>query len=147
MKTLVLDASVAAKWFLPAAGESLSSEAQDLLARFTHGRIRFFVPDLFWPELGSVLWKAAAQRRITPPHAEKSIALARQLGLLILPGVDLIERALSLALESGRSVYDSMYIAAAIERSVELVTADEKLVHAAGSRFPVRWLGALGGVA
>ena len=114
MKTLVLDASVAAKWFLPAAGEPLTSEAQDLLARFTRGRIRFLVPDLFWPELGSVLWKAAAYGRITKPHAEKSIALARQLGLLILPGVDLIERALSLALESGRSVYDSMYIAAAI---------------------------------
>ena len=66
MKTLVLDASVAAKWFLPAAGEPLTSEAQDLLARFTHGRIRFFVPDLFWPELGSVLWKAAAH---TEDHA------------------------------------------------------------------------------
>jgi len=147
VKTLVLDASVAAKWFLPAAGEPLTSEAQDLLVRFTHGQIRFFVPDLFWPELGSVLWKAAVHRRITHAQAEKSIALARQLGLLILPGVDLIERALSLALESGRSVYDSMYIAAAIEKSVELVTADEKLVHATGSRFPVRWLGALGGVA
>ena len=147
MKTLVLDASVAAKWFLPAAGEPLTSEAQDLLARFTRGRIRFLAPDLFWPELGSVLWKAAAYGRITKPHAEKSIALARQLGLLILPGVDLIERALSLALDSGRSVYDSMYIAAAMEKSVDLVTADEKLVNATGSRFPVRWLGALGGVA
>jgi predicted nucleic acid-binding protein len=39
-----------------------------------------------------------------------------------------------------------MYIAAAIEKSVDLVTADEKLVNATGSRFPVRWLGALGGV-
>jgi predicted nucleic acid-binding protein len=60
--------------------------------------------------------------------------------------VDLIERALALALASGRSVYDSMYIAAAVAKSVELVTADEKLVNATGSRFPVRWLGALGGV-
>jgi predicted nucleic acid-binding protein len=146
VKTFVLDASVGAKWFLPAAGEPLTSEAQDLLARFTRGQVRFLVPDLFWPELGSVLWKATAHRRITQPHAEKSIALARQLRLVILPGADLIERALALTLASGRSVYDSMYIAAAIEKSVDLVTADEKLVNATGSRFPVRWLGALGGV-
>lgn len=41
----------------------------------------------------------------------------------------------------GRSVYESIYLALALETGGKLVTADEKLVNAAG--LPVIWLGAL----
>ena len=139
----MVDASVAAKWFLPAAGEPLTQEAEELLDYYVREQIRLLVPDLFWSELGNVLWKAVARRRITQEHAESSMGKARQLQLPVLPGVDLISPALTLALASGRSVYDSMYITAAMSKGVQLLTADERLVHATGSRFPVRWLGAL----
>lgn len=143
MKTFVVDASVAAKWFLPAAGESLTREAEQLLDYYLREQIRLLVPDLFWAELGNVLWKAVARLRITQEHAESSVEKARQLQLPVLPGIDLISPALTLALASGRSVYDSMYIAAAMSESAQLLTADERLVNATGARFPVRWLGAL----
>lgn len=143
MKSFVVDASVGAKWFLPATGEPLAREAQDLLDHYTRGQIRLLVPDLFWAELGNVLWKAAVQGRITQSEAEASIANARQLGLLALPVVDLLMQALTVAFASGRSVYDSTYVAAAIRGKVQLLTADERLVNAVGARFPVRWLGAL----
>jgi predicted nucleic acid-binding protein len=145
VKSFVVDASVAAKWFLPAAGEPLASEAEELLDHYTQGRVRFLVPDLFWAELGNVLWKAATRGRITAQQAERSIARARQLGLLALPSVDLLVQALTVAFASGRSVYDSIYVAAAIAGRVDLLTADERLVSATGARFPVRWLGALPG--
>ena len=63
MTQFVIDASVAAKWFLPPAGEPLADEALRLLAGYADGRFRFVVPDLFWAECGNILWKAVRQGR------------------------------------------------------------------------------------
>ena len=57
MIAYVLDASVAAKWYLP-RGESLVEESLRLLNGFTSDQTRLAVPDLFWPEMGSIFWKA-----------------------------------------------------------------------------------------
>lgn len=46
MNVIVVDASVAAKWFLPAKGETLTDEALHLLRRYVSGEVRFVVPDL-----------------------------------------------------------------------------------------------------
>jgi hypothetical protein len=51
----VLDANVAAKWFLPPAHETLAEEAFGLLEQYVRGRTRLLVPDLVWPELGNIL--------------------------------------------------------------------------------------------
>ena len=65
MTRCVLDASVAAKWFLPASGETLTEEALRLLEGYVKGDTRFLVPDLFWPEFGNILWKAVRLGRIS----------------------------------------------------------------------------------
>lgn len=51
MKAWVLDARVAAKWFMPPAGGTLVEEALGILTEFGSGRCRIIVPDLFWPEV------------------------------------------------------------------------------------------------
>ena len=56
---------------------------------------------------------------------------------------DLLVQALPVAFSSGRSVYHSIYITAAITERVQLLSADERLFLATGARFPVRGLGAL----
>ena len=61
MTAYVLDASVAAKWFLHPVRETLTSEALQLLHEYVAGRVRLPVPDLFWSEFGNVLWKAVHQ--------------------------------------------------------------------------------------
>ena len=146
MKSFVVDASVAAKWCLPATGEPLAVEAQELLDQYARGRIGLVVPDLFWAELGNVLWKAVRQNRVTERDAEASIVRVRQLGLLVVPAANLLVEALTVALSSGRSVYDCLYIVTAMAKRVLLLTADERLVNATGVRFPVQWLGALPGI-
>lgn len=146
MKSFVVDASVAAKWCLPATGEPLAVEAQELLDQHARGRIGLVVPDLFWAELGNVLWKAVRQNRVTERDAEASMVRVRQLGLLVVPAANLLVEALTAALRSGRSVYDCLYIVTAMAKRVLLLTADERLVNATGVRFPVRWLGALPGI-
>jgi predicted nucleic acid-binding protein len=72
VSVVVLDASVAVKWFLPASGEPLRNEALGLMRRYANGEIRFVVPDLFRAETANILWKAVRQRRITIKEAESS---------------------------------------------------------------------------
>lgn len=143
MKTFVVDASVGVKWFLPAGNEPFASEAQRLLDSYMDNHVRLFVPDLFWAEVGSVLWKAVTRGRITAQDAKSALDGMLALRLPSTPIFDLIATAWPLALTHNRSVYDSLYVAAAMQAKAELVTADEKLANALGTRFPVRWLGGL----
>jgi predicted nucleic acid-binding protein len=51
--------------------------------------------------------------------------------------------ALRIGIEYERTVYDSIYVALAVQSGRELVTADEKLANALAAYFPVKWLGAM----
>jgi predicted nucleic acid-binding protein len=141
LKTWVLDAGIAAKWYL--AGEPLAREAVRLSDQFQTGDVEFLVPDLFWPEFGNVLWKAVRQGRLTVAAAESAISSLATDIIPTLPSKPLLSNAFALSTAHERTVYDCIYVALAIERGCELLTADERLVNALGSRLPVRWLGGM----
>jgi predicted nucleic acid-binding protein len=143
VKTFVVDASVGAKWLLPSVAEPLADEAEVLLGLYAQGQLRLVAPDLFWSEIGNVLWKAVLKGRMKAPDAEGAIERALQFGFPLLAAADLLPSALAIALAHGRTVFDSLYVAAAMSAHAELITADEKLANALGIRFPVRWLGGL----
>jgi predicted nucleic acid-binding protein len=138
----VLDASVAVKWFLLSA-EPLKAEAVALLARRMEGEIEFIVPDLFWAELGNILWKATRQARCTAPQAEGFLDRARGQDLPTVPSEELLNEALAIASEYSRSFYDGLYLALAVTEKIEMITADERLANAVSSHLPVKWLGYL----
>jgi predicted nucleic acid-binding protein len=139
----ILDASVAAKWFLPGPAETLAAEAVDLLESYSAGRLRLLVPDLFWPEVGNVLWKAVRQGRMSRTSAEQAIAALEGGRIPTAPTAPLLSDAFAIAMSTERTVYDSVYVALAVLSNIPLVTADERLANALAARFPVRWLGAL----
>ena len=143
MSLFVVDASVAAKWFLPAEGETLVEEAIQLLRRYAAGQIRLTVPDLFWAEFANILWKAVHRGRWTKNAADKALAAMKERGLPTVPSLDLLEEAFAIAHAFQRSVYDSLYVAVAINSKAQLLTADERLAHALAAALPVKWLGAL----
>jgi predicted nucleic acid-binding protein len=138
----VVDACVAAKWVLPAAGEGLLDQANRLIERHVRRDLQLLAPALIEAEIGNVLWKAVRRKRISQQTAEKSLRRFIELGIQAIPTYDLLDRALQIAVDFDRSFYDSLYVALAIATKTELITADERLVNALGSRFPVRWLGA-----
>lgn len=139
----VIDASVAAKWCLPAVREPLVAEANELLRRQAEGRVRFVVPDLFWAEMGNILWKAVRAGRCTREFAESSLGKLKQQQLPTIACEGLVEQAFGIAVMYDRSAYDSFYVALSLEIGGQLVTADEKLANALAARLPVKWLGAL----
>ena len=141
MSARVIDASVAAKWFLPAKGEPFADRALLLLDQYSKGRIQFVVPDLFWAEFGNILWKAVRQQRCTKRAAEAAIASLKQRNLPTVSSIVLLHRAFEIATLFDRTVYDSLYIALAVETNSEVITADERLANAVAGHLPVRWLG------
>ena len=136
MSTLVIDASVAIKWFLP---ELYSINAIRLL----DAGYELAAPDLIFPECGNVLWKAVRTRRCSKPDAEKGLATLKAYNFITIASVALIEQAFAIAFAFDHSVYDSLYVASAVEYGVELITADQKLFNSLAGHFPIKWLGAL----
>ena len=142
MSVFVVDASVAAKWCLPPAGETLVDEAFEFLKRYVAGDLQMIVPDLFWAELGNILWKATRQGRCSISSAHSSLKELEERRVPTIPSLALLDMALDLANTFGRTVYDSLYIALAVQSKAELITADQRLASAVASYLPVKWLGA-----
>jgi predicted nucleic acid-binding protein len=140
--TYVVDASVAAKWVLPETAEPLFDDADRLLQAYAAGAIDILVPDLFWPEIGNFLWKAARRGEVEGERARSALEAMLQRGIPTIATQPILSQALKIALEFERTVYDSTYVALAIETHSTLITADERLANALAARFPVRWLGA-----
>jgi len=142
LNTLVLDASVAIKWAMPSAREPLTDESLRLLRRYVDSQIDFIVPDVFWAEIGNVLWKGTRQHRWSQVEAEAVAADMRARDFATVPSVTLLPEALRIAFAYDRSVYDCLYVALAVQSNRELITADERLANALAAHLPVKWLGA-----
>ena len=143
MNTLVLDASVAIKWAIPSAREPLTDESLRLLRRYVDSEIEFIVPDIFWAELGNVLWKGTRQRRWRQDEAEAVASDMRARDFATVSSITLLPEALRIAFAYDRSVYDCLYVALAVQSKTDLITADERMANALAARFPVKWLGAV----
>jgi predicted nucleic acid-binding protein len=142
MTSFVLDASVAAKWMLPAKGELLRPEAFRLLDAYRSGDVNFIVPDVFWAECGNIVWKAVRQNRLDRAGAEQAIVSMMGRSIPTISSLELLQKAVAIALDFDRAVYDCLYVALAVESKKQLITADERLANALAARFPVKWLGA-----
>jgi predicted nucleic acid-binding protein len=139
----VVDASVAAKWVLPGPDEPQKQQALHFLRQWRDGEILFVVPDFFWVESANILWKAILRGRCNRKQAEEAMTALREHRIPTVPSINLLDSALDKAVTHGRTVYDSIYVALAVESKAQFVTADEKLVNALASHLPVKWLGAL----
>lgn len=127
--TLVPDASVVIKWFVP---EVHSDAARTLL----DGDHHFIAPDLVFAEVANTLWKKARRGEITSDQAD---ALLDDLGRTSIEGIpsrDLVDDALMIALRTGCSVYAALYLAAAARLETVMVTADDRLVESV-RKFPL----------
>jgi predicted nucleic acid-binding protein len=141
VKTFVMDASVGAKWATPQIIEPLATPAHRFLRAYVEGTIQVVVPDLFWLEIGSFLWKAAKRGAITKLLAQRALEAMLKRDFPTVPSRAFLPEAFKIACDFDRTIYDSTYVAMAAATGRYLITADERLVHALGTRFPVRWLG------
>ena len=119
MSTLVLDASVAAAWYLP---EEFAAEARAYRDRLLAGKLQLIVPSLHYWELANVLRTYVRRAEIEPGLAREIFELHLDAPLEVAEpdrrGV------LATALEYDATAYDAVYIALALEHDIPLLTAE-----------------------
>jgi predicted nucleic acid-binding protein len=123
MSGVVIDASVLIKLYLAEPG---SSEA----GRAVNAADPILAPDLLLPETADVLWKYVRRSELSPAEANEILGDILQMPIQITASQELIEPALRIAVETDRTVYDSLYIALAVQADTVLLTADERLANA-----------------
>lgn len=130
---IVLDASVAIKWFVD---ESDSGKAREILYQLRDDPKGFLVPELFFVEMLSVLSRLIASL----PLLEELMSSLEQLGLArIAHGHEILMKACEFTRTYSLSAYDALYGATADLTNATWVTADkqahEKIEHLGISRL------------
>jgi predicted nucleic acid-binding protein len=133
LKTIVVDASVAIKWFIP---EVHAIDASRLLQK----KMRFIAPDLIFAEVGNILWTKTRSKELTLEIATEILDDFKRLPLDIHESEHLLDIAWQIATEHQCTVYDSLYVALAKTEKCLLVTADRALHNALGKTHLARTL-------
>ena len=116
---LVIDASVAIKWFAP---ELLSREAERLL----DGGDALFAPDLLLVECGNIIWKKVRLGELARSDGDVALGALRSGPIDFVGTKPLVERALQLAHDIDHPLCDCLYLAAAEAVDATVVTADRR---------------------
>ena len=140
MNVLVIDSSVAAKWFV---AEPFRENALSLLGPAT----RLHAPDFFLLEMDNIASKWVRRKVLSASDGQSTRAAIRDVPMKLHPTRELIERAFQLTLWTQSSFYDCLYLALSIDLNAPTITADRRFfenIAAGPMRSHVRWVGDLG---
>jgi hypothetical protein len=123
---IVIDASVAAKWYLPERGSKEAVELQE-------GPDQLVAPELIRLEVAASITRrvrsAKEKERLPPEEAlgrcAKWFRLLDQAAIALIPERELLEQAVKLSVEIKHTLQDCMYLAAARGLDAPLLTADK----------------------
>ena len=123
---LVVDASVAVKWFIPdPSREPDADRAAELLRAIGDGRVELLQPPHWLAEVAAVI------ARLRPEYAAEAIDLLDSMELSTSADAELYKRASRLAQELDQHLFDTLYHALALENDALLVTADDRYLRKA----------------
>ena len=118
--TLVIDASVVVKWFVPepdsGVADSLIESGEALIA-----------PDIVLIEVANAFSKICQRGEMATDQAAAALTALANGALSLYPSIGLVAAALRLASDLKHPVYDCLYVALAEREGASLVTADERL--------------------
>lgn len=119
--TLVVDTSVALRWFFDLPGsdraEAILRDGEALIA-----------PDLVIAEIANAAWKLVVSDGVPVAVVEAVVRNAERPFVELVPAAQLKDRAVAIALELRHPVYDCLYVALAEARATRVVTADARLI-------------------
>ena len=124
MPSLIVDASVAVKWFFDETNSDRAVELQNSDAAF-------LAPDLVIAEIGNAAWKRFIRQEISASDAAFVIQRAPPVFAALVPILELMAPAMSLCLHLKHPIYDCFYLALAEREKAPLITDDEALIAAA----------------
>lgn len=114
---VVVDASVAIKWFVAEADS-------DVADRLLEQRTELHAPILLMGEFANGLWKNFRKGLIDNAQAEAALGSLRRTISNWHPIEPVLRQALALSLRLDHPVYDFLYVALAARNGLQCVTAD-----------------------
>ncbi len=127
---IVVDASVAVKWFLPEPGED---EAGKLLS----GEELLAAPSLIRLEVTGAMIRRFREGQLAEQHAREAVeaweSMLRRRVIRLIPDSDFFAQAVELAFYARHTLSDCLYLAVAKQLEAQLVTADVPM-HERGQR-------------
>lgn len=118
--TLVVDASIACKWFVP---EPDSPAAEGVI----RADPSLIAPSLIIAECGNIFWRKWRLGEISESQSKAAVARLPDYFATLVLDVELRDRAIDIALELDHPIYDAFYLALAERTDCALVTADARL--------------------
>jgi predicted nucleic acid-binding protein len=120
--TVVVDASVATKWFIDEAGRAQAIRLLDMPDRQA--------PDLLIVEVANVVWKKTLRGQVSSRQAHLICASIAHCFQVVHSAASLIERSIAMATMLRHPVYDCLYLACAERAGARLGTTDRRLIAA-----------------
>ena len=118
--SLIVDASVAVKWYLPEDG---SPQAERILLSDD----TLVAPELVLAEIGNAVWKRILKKQVAEHAAPQIIDRAQSAFDVLVPLLEIASTAVEMAVALRHPIYDCFYFALAAREGSPLVTADRRL--------------------
>lgn len=122
---LVVDTSVAAKWYLT---EESRTEALKVLDAGQRGEVLLLAPESIEPELWNVLWQRHRRRELSRDEVRGYWRNFQEVPIFLISVRQIMPLAVEVALRSGCIIYDALFVALAEAEDTVVVTADEQLL-------------------
>lgn len=133
MSDVVVDSSVAVKWFLTEPDTPAALRVYD---QTTLAGGRLFVLDLALVEIANALWKRYHRGLMSRPQVDERLETLLRSPVEVRPAAPLLLQGFAIAADYDRSVYDALFVALAADLGLPGVTADEPLHGAVRAKFP-----------
>ncbi|BBK33350.1 putative nucleic acid-binding protein [Stella humosa] len=117
---LLIDASIACKWYLD---EADSEQARAIVG----GGDDLVAPDIILPEVANALWRCNRRGEITAENAAGALKGLEMVFHSLIPTAPITVAAFELAASLRHPVYDCVYLIAARNLGIPMVTADSRL--------------------
>lgn len=124
-KTIIVDSSVIAKWFLP---DEPSEQAFRVKQDFTNKLLLLAEPSLIYYEVNNIIRSAAVSFRVNKKEANEAYGAFLELNFIVYHSKQFLEHTLQKAIDLDVSSYDASYIALAEYLNIPMYTADKKLL-------------------
>lgn len=118
---VVIDASVAVKWFVEEEG---SERAEVLLDE----GVELFAPRLILGEVANALWKTIRRGELPADLGEEAVRRLPRTIRYLFDTDGFLKEALEMALALDHPIYDCLYVEGARRRQLPLITADARLI-------------------
>lgn len=121
---IVVDASVAVKWFIPEAGEEAA-------AKLLGGKKRLMAPALIRLEVAGAIIRRYREGHLSEKKAREGThaweAMLQHRVVRLVPDAELFDNAVQMAFLAKHTLTDCLYLAVAKELGAPVITADKPM--------------------